>query len=93
VKRVVLSGLDDWIKFSGQAGGFLQVGDVARLLGVSRQRVYELVELGRFTRYVMDGALYLGGVEVAQRRARRSQANGIGACGPKGRRPLTLFNI
>jgi len=48
--------------------GLLNVQQTAILLDVSRERVYELMELGRLKRYEFTGRVYLSYVEVQERR-------------------------
>jgi hypothetical protein len=48
--------------------GLLNVQQTAILLDVSRERVYELMELGKLKRYEFTGRVYLSYVEVQERR-------------------------
>jgi len=48
--------------------GLLNVPQTAILLDVSRERVYELMELGKLTRYEFTGRTYLSYSEVQERR-------------------------
>jgi hypothetical protein len=48
--------------------GLLNVPQTAILLDVSRERVYELIELGKLRRWVFTGRTYLSYSEVQQRR-------------------------
>jgi len=48
--------------------GLLNAPQTAILLDVSRERVYELMELGKLTRYEFTGRTYLSYSEVQERR-------------------------
>jgi hypothetical protein len=53
--------------------GWVPVSTARRLLGVSRQRVYQLVELGRLASMEMDGTVLIGAASI---RTRLSEAEG-----------------
>ena len=48
--------------------GLLNVQQTAILLDVSRERIYELMELGKLKRYEFTGRVYLSYAEVQERR-------------------------
>ena len=48
--------------------GLLNVPQTAILLDVSRERVYELIELGKLKRWLFTGRMYLSYSEVQERR-------------------------
>ena len=54
--------------------GLLNVPQTAILLDVSRERVYELIELGKLKRWVFTGRTYLSYSEVQERREQDIQA-------------------
>jgi excisionase family DNA binding protein len=60
--------LGEMSKVMVEQKGLLNVPQAAILLDVSRERVYELIELGKLTPYKFTGRTYLSYTEVHERR-------------------------
>ena len=43
---------------------FIKVSTAAKRLGVTRQRVYQMIEEGKFHKIEIDGGIYVDGSEV-----------------------------
>lgn len=58
--------LEDIEGVSHEHGGFVNIGLAAVLLGVHRNRVYELIYTGTFTRYWIHGYAFVSLAEVLE---------------------------
>lgn len=59
--------VDGWLRIWGVAGGVLRPSDAGRLLGVSRQRVFELMDAGALLSVKWDGCKYVSLASVLRR--------------------------